>query len=244
MRGDREPNFIEIKQRNLAVSLETPDGSYCRIPSKFFDCGGMLAVSKHQVPIRMETLTKSFSTSLPEEGNDQKIFVCIKAVSTTTSVLCLDTRSFHSGDRCATVDLGQSFPLCIFPDLPYSTSLAKSQLRPNRKNVACHTNLTVSNLVPPSTRNVYSLSAATSKEHKLNKPTRGSSSSNYKQNITTSGVDHIRERLLKKGVSETAAKLIVNTRRTNLQSNYNSSWRMWPSWCDKQQVDAFRCAAI
>ena len=132
----------------MAVSLETPDGSYCRIPSKFFDCGGMLAVSKHQVPIRMETLTKSFSTSLPEEGNDQKIFVCIKTVSTTTSVLCLDTRSFHSGDRCATADLGQSFPLCIFADLPYSTSLAKSQLRPNRKNVACHTNLAVSNLVP------------------------------------------------------------------------------------------------
>ena len=96
----------------------------------------------------------------------------------------------------------------------------------------------------PSTRNVYSLSTATSKEHKLNKTTRGCSSSNYKQNITTSGVDHIRERLLKKGVSETAAKLIANTRRTNLQTNYNSSWRMWASWCDKQQVDAFRCDAI
>ena len=30
--GNREPNVPEIKQRNLAVSLETPDQNYCRIP--------------------------------------------------------------------------------------------------------------------------------------------------------------------------------------------------------------------
>ena len=28
-RGNREPNVTEIKQRNLAVSLETPDHNYC-----------------------------------------------------------------------------------------------------------------------------------------------------------------------------------------------------------------------
>ena len=92
-----------------------------------------------------------------------------------------------------------------------STSLEESELRPNRKKFPCHTKLAVSNLVSPSTRNVYSLSTATSKEHKLKKPTRGSSSSNCKQNITTSGVDHIRERLLKKGVSETAAQFITSS---------------------------------
>ena len=208
--GNREPNVTEIKQRNLAVSLETPDHNYCRIPSKFFECGGRLAVSKQQGPIRMETLPKSISASLPEEGNAQNRFVCIKAVSPTTPVLCLETRPFQSGDRCPTTDLEQSIPLWISPILPYSTSLEESELRPNRKTVACHTNLAVSNLVPPSTRNVYSSSTATSKEHKLNKPTRASSPSNCKQNITTSGVDHIRERLLKKGVSETAAQLITS----------------------------------
>ena len=82
-----------------------------------------------------------------------------------------------------------------------------------QKPVAFHTHLAVSNLVSLSTRNVYSLSTAASKDHKLNKPTTGSSPSNWKQNITTSGVDHIRERLLKRGVSETAAQLITSTRR-------------------------------
>ena len=64
-----EPNVTEIKQRNLSVSLEIPDHNYCRMPSKFFECRGRLTVSKQQGSIRMETLPKSFSTSLPEEGN-------------------------------------------------------------------------------------------------------------------------------------------------------------------------------
>ena len=60
----------------------------------------------------------------------------------------------------------------------------------------------------------------------------------------TSGVDHIRERLLKKGVSETPAKFITSARRKYLESNYNLSWRILDSWCDKQQVHAFRCNVI
>ena len=63
-RGNRQPNVTEIKQRNLAVSLETPDHSYCRIPSKFFECGGRLAVSKQQGHFKIETLSKSISTSI------------------------------------------------------------------------------------------------------------------------------------------------------------------------------------
>ena len=54
----------------------------------------------------------------------------------------------------------------------------------------------VSDLVPPTTRNVYSSSTAASKEHKPNKPIRESSPFNCKQDITTSGVDHIRENYL------------------------------------------------
>ena len=57
---NREPNVTDIKQRNLAVSLETPDHNYCRIPSKFFECGGRLVVSKQQGSIRMKTLPKVF----------------------------------------------------------------------------------------------------------------------------------------------------------------------------------------
>ena len=55
-----EPNVTEVKQRNLTVSPETSDHNYFRIPSKFFQRGGRLAVSKQQGSIRMETLPKVF----------------------------------------------------------------------------------------------------------------------------------------------------------------------------------------
>ena len=87
MGGNREPNVTEIKEINLALSLQTPDHNYCRKPSKFFECGGRLAFSKRQRPIRMEPLPQSISTSLPEERSTQSRFVCIKAVSLTTPVL-------------------------------------------------------------------------------------------------------------------------------------------------------------
>ena len=146
------------------------------------------------------------------EGNAQSRFVCMKTVSPTTPVLYLGTLPFQSGGRCPTTDFGQSIPLCISTILTYSTSVGERELQPKRKNVACHTNLAVSNLVPLSTTNDYSSSTASSEEHKLNEPTRGSLSSNCKQNIRTSGVNHVRERLLKKEVSETATQLITSTR--------------------------------
>ena len=66
--GSRESIVTEIKQINLAVFREIPNHNNCRIPSKFFECGGRLAVLKQQGPIRMQTLPKSISTSLSEEG--------------------------------------------------------------------------------------------------------------------------------------------------------------------------------
>ena len=82
----------------------------------------------------------------------------------------METRPFQSGHRFPTTDLGHSIPLFIFPTLPYSSSLEESELRPNRKTVACRTNLAVSNLVPPSTRNIYSSSNATFEEYNFSEP--------------------------------------------------------------------------
>ena len=114
----------------------------------------------------------------------------------------METWPFQSGDRCPTADLGQSILLCISPILLYSTSLEESDLRPNRKTVACHTNWAVSNLVSLSTGNVYNSSTTTSKEHKLNKPIRGSSPSICKRTLrlavwTISGKDYLRRKFQK-----------------------------------------------
>ena len=78
----------------------------------------------------------------------------------------------------------------------------------------------------------------------LKNPQRGSSCSRSKQKIATSVVDLILERLRKNRVSETIVEHIANARQRRSETNYKSSWRIWASWCDKQQIDAFSCDVI
>ena len=122
--------------------------------------------------------------------------------------------------------------------MPYSTSLEESELRPNRKNDASHTNLALSNLVLPSTRNVYSSSTATSKKHKLKKSNRGNWSSNWKQNITTSGVDHIIERLWRRNFRNSCSTYVqlYKTKKFRVKLKFvleNMRYLVWQttSWC-------------
>ena len=63
----------------------------------------------------METLSKSISASLAEEGNAQHRFVSIKTVSPTRPVLCLEKTPFQSRNICPTTDqFLYAFPsLCL-----------------------------------------------------------------------------------------------------------------------------------
>lgn len=106
---------------------------------------------------------------------------------------------------------GNQFIYAFPPFCRILQPLKKVSYNQTKKNVACHINLAVSNLVLPSSRNAYSLSTATFKEQKLKKLTSENSFSNC-NNITTSGVGHIRERSIKKVISETAAQLVTSTR--------------------------------
>ena len=194
--------------RDLAVSLETPDHNHCRTPSKFFECGGRFAVSKQQGPIRIETL--------PKRRGTLKVVLFASRLPHQLPQYFVENPTLAVRGQMPYDRFGE---IIFFMHFPHFTLFYKSWRKwvtTQQENVACHTNLAVSNLVTPSARYVYSSSTATSKEHKLNKPTRGSSSSNCKQNITPRGVDHIRE-LLKKGVSETAAQLITSTRQVKVK---------------------------
>ena len=80
------------------------------------------------------------STSLPEEGNAQRRFVSIKAVSPTPPVLCLVTNPFSQGTDALQQIWGNqslyiSIPLYISSILLFSTSLEESQVRPSRKKL-------------------------------------------------------------------------------------------------------------
>ena len=72
-------------------------------------------------------------------------------------------------------------------------------------------------------------------------PERGIPPLGNKQIFSTSGLEGYRETLVKSGISERAAHLIVNSKRQSSPVNYNSSWKKWSSWCYRKQIDPFRC---
>ena len=42
------------------------------------------------------------------------------------------------------------------------------------------------------------------------------------------------------GISENASYIIINCRRKGTLFNYESAWRIWPSWCPEQKTDPFQ----
>ena len=207
--GRGGPNVTEIKQRNLAA---TPDHNYCRITSKFFEYGGRLVVLKQQGPIRMETLPKSISASLPEEGNAQNLFATRLSYQ-LPQYFAWKLNSFSQGTDALLLIWCNQF-LYAFP--PFFLIL-----RPNRELL----------LVPPTWQSQiwYPLLLEMSIVRPLLLP-RNTSLINPQGKVLPlivkrtlqPAVSTVSGKGVKKGVSETAAQLITSTRQKISRSNYNS----------------------
>ena len=82
----------------------------------------------------------------------------------------------------------------------------------------------------------------TSTSKSLKEPSKRNTHPSSKSNNVVSRLDYYRQHLARKGISERASNLILSSRTEDTNSNYCSSWNKWASWCDKQNIDPFRCA--
>ena len=99
-----------------------------------------------------------------------------------------------------------------------------------------------STLVSKSSCNViFSTFSTPNVSRRSEGPERGRPPLGNKQIFSTSGLEGYRETLVKSGILERAAHLIVNSKRQSSSVNYNSSWKKWSSWCYRKQIDPFRC---
>ena len=73
---------------------------------------------------------------------------------------------------------------------------------------------------------------------------KGRNSSLYpKQNFKISGMEGLRVRLPKEGVSREASNLIIKSRRSSSNSDYESVLGKWANWCAERKIDPF-CSNI
>ena len=89
----------------------------------------------------------------------------------------------------------------------------------------CNSSLAITTVVPRSNENVHTTTNFVDlEERSLKKPTGRNSSPCAKQNFKISGMDGLRGRLQKEGVSTEASNLIIKSRRSSSNSNYESAW--------------------
>ena len=108
----------------------------------------------------------------------------------------------------------------------------------------CNSSLTITTVVPRNNENVHTTTNFIDLEERSLKKSKGRNSSPCpKQNFQISGMDGLRARLQKEGVSREASNLIIKSRRSSSNSNYESAWGKWASWCAERKIDPF-CSNI
>ena len=168
-------------------------------------------------------LPEIFQRSCQITGRPEMDF-CFSAVSTTSTLHCMETRSIQSGNGCNAANIVQSVSLCFSTFFNNKQGFKKHSTEPSEKNVDCSSHIAISSNVTNLSENVNrETTYFTTPPTSCIKPPGSDTSTNNKQNIEISSLEGFRKRLLATRISERASKLISRTKRQGSLSKYNSS---------------------
>ena len=137
--------------------------------------------------------------------------------------------------------MGKNAPICLSPIQSNNPDMVEAKEREYRNDIG-GTNMAITSIVFSSSEHVYSQSAfIATLERPTSEHIRKNSCFGSKPNSKTAGLVGFRKSLASKGISDKAAKLILDSRRESSISSYELAWRQWAGWCGKRKVDPFRC---
>ena len=233
-----------INKRNMRSSSPMWDHSYCRVPSQQTERDSILEVKKRFGLLGMETSSPVISENLSTEGNSRDRSICFQIISSDQDLLFVEVRSIEPSSRCLPKKLAPQESLCFFPILHNRKSFEQSPERESTYDDPSNSSLAITTVVPRSNENVHTtINFIDLEERSLKKPAGRNSSPFPKPNFKISGMDGLRARLQKKGVSREASNLIIKSRRSSSNSNHESAWGKWAGWCAERKIDPF-CSNI
>ena len=141
-----ESGITVISQRNLGISFEVGDHSYCRSSPRISQCRGGHRILQCQGLQRVEAQTEHISTIESKEGYPRNIFVCISNIPSTANLCSMETRSIQKSSGCISDKLEEQICLCVSTLLTDRENIKEG---PNRSciDASDYTPLAVSNLV-------------------------------------------------------------------------------------------------
>ena len=231
-----------FKQGHLEISDIEADHNYCRISPRYSEHKSRLAVPSQQGLLGMEVISNSIPTYLLENGDASDRSVCFQIIQPNSKIFCLETRPTQFSYECNATRMEPGNSICISPVFfILESTLQNSKGESQYRNIDNYS-MANSTLVSKSSCNVIFSTFSTPNVSRSSEGLeRGRPPLDNKQIFSTSGLEGYRETLVKSGISERAAHLIVNSKRQGSSVNYNSSWKKWSSWCYRKQIDPFRC---
>ena len=228
---DTKSRINQGQQGDMGLFVGQTDHDYGRISPGLLERRSRLGISKCEGLQRMEIKFPDISADLQITRDPGDRPFCLTSITSTSNLQGMEGRPIQLGLGCFPNKLVSEVQLC-FPSLlidrqGVEESPSKPSLYdPNNSSVAnsAMVSLCVAN---GSTKSCV---VASTKESS-NKSVRGVSPTCSEQ-IPAMETE---------GISQRAVSLTTNSRRTGSNSNYESAWRKWASWCAERKADPTRC---
>ena len=167
----------------------------------------------------MESISPFISDNLSTDRNPRDRSICFQIISSDQDLLSEETRSIEPSCRCLTTKLFHK-SLYVFPPfcmIPKVLSKARKDKVPIMILVTPAWPL---QLWYPEAISMSMQQTNLLKERYLEKPKGRNPSPCPKQNFKISDMDSLKARLQREGVSREASNLIIKSRRSSSNSNY------------------------
>ena len=156
--------------------------------------------------------------------------------SPTATVLLSSPGSTGSGDRRHVTILGKHSGIRIPTTSPPTENLKQNQSR-KLCSLSGSTSLGVQKLVPQPVELASGLSKKTKTNQKTTAPTTKRHLSSKSSKPQSTRLEIIQKHLMEKGFSKPVAHSISQRCRTATNKLYEARWRIYVSWCRKQQIN-------
>ena len=184
----------------------------------------------------MEVESSNIFSNCENQGNSTYGSICFTTKPSITKIHFLMP---DPGSQFPSTALEKSLWVCI----PFTllNRRGNCQSKEGPVSLSYHdTSMTNSVIVCNITVNVSSASNnSTQSNHVVTRHSRIKTPSAKRQPTTVGGMEGFKKVLEDGRVSEVAATLITNSRRSGLISNYQSAWQIWASWRYQREVDPF-----
>ena len=154
--------------------------------------------------------------------------LCIPSFSQTPNIFQLEIGSRSKSSGCTNTVVEQHQRLCLPFILPNRQMSDQNQIRESPLGTVDHALMEITNMVSSTSRDVSGTSNPTPERQQLiNRSTWESSSNDPTRSSAVSRLDCIRNSLQSRGLSDKAISLLCASWRSNTESSYSSSWRIW-----------------